>query len=200
VILLDKGKIAEDGPSHQVASKYLDSGLGRVSERKWSTDSPKRSGNNMVALQAVRVRNEAGVVSDIIDIRECVKVEVEYLNFAHDRFPYVNVQLINEDGICLFTSGDFVNQEWRHQPRDFTGKIVSTCTIPGNFLAEGRINVTVALTTHKPIEVLRIEQDAVSFVVLDQSQGDGARGEYPGQFPGLVRPILDWQINYERSS
>ena len=198
-LLLDKGRIVQDGPSHQVASRYLDSGLGRMAEREWAVDPTKRSGNNMVSLRAVRVLNEADKVSDIIDIRECVKIEIEYLNFAHNRFPYANVQLINEDGICLFTSGDFVNKEWRNKPRDFTGRVVSTCTIPGNFLAEGRVNVMVALTTHKPKEVLAIEQDAVSFVVLDNSQGDGARGEFTGHFPGVVRPVLDWQVRYDRS-
>lgn len=152
----------------------------------------------MVSLRAVRVLNEAGSVADIIDIRECIKIEIEYDNFAHPRFPYANIQLINEDGVCILTSGDFVNQEWRYEPRDFTGRVVSTCTIPGNFLAEGRINVTVVLTTHKPREALVVEPDAVSFVVLDNSQGDGARGELTGHFPGVVRPLLDWKINYER--
>jgi lipopolysaccharide transport system ATP-binding protein len=145
----------------------------------------------------VRVRNEAGNISDTIDIREACKIEIEYCNFSNERFPYVNIQLFNEDNICLFTSGDFTNREWRHSPRDFTGKVTSTCLIPGNFLAEGQMRVLAALTTHNPIEKIVVERDAVSFTVVDHSQGDGARGEYAKGFPGVIRPLLEWQVSVD---
>ena len=45
-----------------------------------------------------------------------------------------------------------------------------------------------------------MERDAVSFLVVDRSQGDGARGEYAVFFPGAVRPLLDWHINLSSSS
>jgi lipopolysaccharide transport system ATP-binding protein len=193
-ILLDQGEILRDGPSYQVVSGYLDSGLGTMAAREW-LDLSKAPGNDVVRLCAVRVRNEAGNVTDSVDIRESVKIEIEYYNFANERFPYANIQLFNEDGICLFASGDFNNMSWRHTPRKFTGKVISTCTIPGNFLSEGRMSILVGLTTHNPNQVYVIERDAVSFVMVDHSQGDGVRGEYTGHFPGVVRPLLRWHID-----
>ena len=28
---------------------------------------------------------------------------------------------------------------------------------------------------------------------MDASEGDGARGAWAGDFPGLVRPMLEWE-------
>lgn len=192
-ILLDGGRVVEDGASHEVVSRYLMSGVGTTAAREWQ-DIETAPGNEIVRLCAARVRNKAGVISETIDIRDPVHIEVEYYNFSNNKFPYANIQLIDENGVCLFASGDFVNLEWRHRPRNFAGKVKSTCTVPGNFLSEGRLNVLVALTTHTPSEILALEYDAVSFMVVDNSEGDGARGEYGGYFPGVIRPLLDWQV------
>jgi lipopolysaccharide transport system ATP-binding protein len=198
-ILLDEGKILSDGLSHQVVSFYLRAGTSAKAERKWQ-DIKKAPGNEIARLSAVRIRNEAENISDTFDIREPIKIEIEYYNYVNDRFPYANIQLLNEQGVCIFASGDFTNSEWRHKPRKFTGKVTSTCIIPGNLLSEGMISVLVGLTTHNPTEVLAIEQDAVSFIVVDHSKGDGARGEYVGDFPGIVRPLLKWHVLYEATT
>jgi lipopolysaccharide transport system ATP-binding protein len=193
-ILLDDGQVVKDDRSDRVASFYLRSGLASPAAREWN-DLSKAPGNELVRLCAVRVLNKASQISGTIDIREPIKIEIEYYNYANDRNPYANIQLFDENGICIFASGDFTNMSWRHQPRRFTGRVNSSCTIPGNFLSEGQVTVLVALTTQNPSEMLAIEPDVVSFLVVDNSQGDGARGEYVGAFPGVVRPLLDWQVN-----
>ena len=197
-ILLDEGMVSADGPSHRVVSTYLANGLGTTAIREWP-DLSKAPGNGIVRLCAVRVRNEAGAVSDTVNIGEAINIEIEYQNFANERFVYANIQLFNDDGTCLFASGDFNNVGWRHTPRNFTGMVTSTCLIPGNFLSEGRMRILVGLTTHNPADVYAIERDAVSFLVVDHTQGDGARGEYCGHFPGVVRPLLAWHVHYEPS-
>lgn len=194
-ILLHEGHILCDGSPYQAVSDYLKSGTGTKAVRKWP-DFQKAPGNHLARLCSVCIRDEKGNISDAVEIRENVKIQIEYYNFSNDRFPYANIQLFDENGTCLFASGDFTNRDWRHEPRKFTGKVISTCTIPGNFLAEGQMSVLVALTTHNSTEVFAIERDAVSFLVVDHSKGDGARGEYVGHFPGVVRPLLDWHIEY----
>jgi lipopolysaccharide transport system ATP-binding protein len=65
--------------------------------------------------------------------------------------------------------------------------------IPGNFLAEGPVFVTVAATTYSPLNVHFVERDVVTFNVADTADGDSARGDYTGTIPGIVRPMLDWE-------
>jgi hypothetical protein len=39
-----------------------------------------------------------------------------------------------------------------------------------------------------------IEREAVAFVIADRSEGDGVRGVYANEFPGVIRPMLEWQV------
>ena len=71
------------------------------------------------------------------------------------------------------------------------------CRIPANFLAEGGVFVTAAVSSMEPTVIHAIENDAVAFHVVDHSEGDGVRGEYVGDFPGVVRPMLDWDVTEE---
>lgn len=193
-ILLGDGCIQRDGPSHQVVSAYLQSGVGTTAVREWA-ELNKAPGNEIGRLCKVRVLDESGKVGDSIDIGESVRIEIEYHNFPNDRFPHASIQLYDESDICLFTSGDFNNLDWRREPRIFDGKVVSTCLIPGNFLSEGLKRVLVALINFNPNETVAIERDAVSFMVIDRSEGNGARGEFAGNFPGVMRPLLVWRID-----
>jgi lipopolysaccharide transport system ATP-binding protein len=198
-ILLDKGSVKLDGNSSEVASAYFSPDSSAMAQREWS-DLESAPGNDIARLSAVRIRNRSGAVAEIIDIREPIQIEIEYFNFPNNLRPYAGVQLYDQNGICLFCTGDFVNKEWRHTDRAFSGRVISTCTIPGNFLSEGRVSVLAAITTHNPSRFLAYERDAVSFLVTDQSQGDGARGEYVGDFPGVVRPLFDWKVRTNQTS
>ncbi len=194
-IWLDAGRLLQSGPSEQVASSYLRHGTMTTAAREW--EFGKAPGNHLARLLAVRVLDKDGHVAESVDIRDPVRIEIDYYNFSSGKFPYASVQIFDENGTCLFNTGDYVNPDWRHQSRAFTGRVRSTCTIPGNFLTEGQFSVLVALTTQVPAEFIANEPGAVSFLVVDNSQGDGARGEYAGPFPGVVRPLLDWQVQRE---
>jgi lipopolysaccharide transport system ATP-binding protein len=193
-ILLENGRVARDGSSVEVTHHYLASGLGTTAERVWS-DPATAPGNEMVRLRAVRLKNIRGFVTDSFEIQEIVCIDIEYDNLPSHRKPYANIQVFNEQGILILSAGDFTNEGWRHRPRFFDARVRSSCTIPGNFLAEGRFTVSIALTTHNPTEAICMERDAVAFVVVDHTEGNGARGEYVGDFPGVVRPLLQWEID-----
>ena len=192
-ILLNTGSIEYDGVPHQLVAQYLQSDQGTTALREW-TDIDTAPGNDLVRLRSVRVLNAAEHIVDTVDIRKPVEIEVTYHNRSSERCPYTVLHLYDENDVCAFVSGDFSNAEWRHFPRQFDGLVTTTCTIPGNFLSEGVKRILIALVTHNPTEVFATERDAVSFLVVDHSEGDGARGEFVGDFPGIVRPLLHWKV------
>ncbi len=197
-LLLENGKLADDGAASDVVGRYLSGGTHSSAVREWAADA-SAPGNDLVRIRAVRVFDaQTGQIAENIDIRHPVEIEVEYENKPTSKFPYANIQLFNDAGICLFASGDYTNLEWRHAPRKFHGRVTSRCHIPGNFFAEGRFRVLVGLTTHTPHEILALVQEAVSFMVVDNSQGDGARGEHEGGVPGVLRPLLQWKIDHQK--
>jgi lipopolysaccharide transport system ATP-binding protein len=188
-ILLDQGKILADGPSHQVVGAYLNSGLGTRAAREWH-DLAQAPGNDIARLCAVRVRSQEGQMTDAIDIRRSVGIEIEYevLKGGHVLWPHFTVH--NEEGLWLFVSID-QDPIWRRRPRP-AGRYVSTGWIPGNLLAEGTMIIGPAIRTEQPRKVHFYERDAVAFQVIDSLDGDSARADHPGQFPGVVRPLLKW--------
>jgi lipopolysaccharide transport system ATP-binding protein len=195
VILLDRGTVAMDGSAAQVVSRYLTQGLGTSGEREF--EPPSRVLRAEVSgLRAVRLRDENGRITGMVDIRRPVDVEMEYevLKPGHALTPYVTID--NEDGVTVFKSYD-TDMKWRGAPRS-PGRYVSTARIPGNLLSEGTMFVTVGLFA-KPGLRQFYEEDVVAFQVVDSMDGDSARGEVTWHIDGVVRPLLSWVTEYRGS-
>lgn len=193
-MLLENGKQVQAGGPHEVVSAYLNAGTGTTGERIWS-DPKTAPGNNVARLRAVRVRNVEGQVVDSIDIRQSVWIEVDFWNGGTNVKPSVNLHFYNDDGVCLFVTNDFNSPLWKTTSRK-NGVVRSSCRIPGNFLAEGRIILRfVAISSYNPTEVHAVERDAVSFQVVDRSEGDGVRGDFANEWPGVMRPMLEWTLS-----
>jgi len=192
--LLDEGTVMADGRSTDIVSSYLRSGVGSTAEREWM-DVRSAPGNDIVRLRAVRVRTELGEISEAIDIRTPVRVEMEFdvLKSGHALVP--NFHFFNEEGVCIFIAGDH-DPDWERRTRPH-GRFTTTAWIPGNFLSEGTIVVSAAVSTMDPVTVHYFERDAVAFQVIDSLDGNSARGDYAGPFPGVVRPLLKWSTSYE---
>jgi lipopolysaccharide transport system ATP-binding protein len=195
VILLDHGGVAADGGPPAVVGRYMRADVGGQAEMTWPS-AEQAPGDEVARLRAVRVRDQRGQLAETIEIREPVCVEVEYWNLQSRLRPTVSIHFVNEEGTCLFASSDFSNREWWGTPR-VPGVIRATCEVPGNLLAEGRVYILAAVATYNPNVIHAIERDAVSFQVIDRSAGDAVRGEFIGAWPGVVRPMLSWEIATE---
>ena len=199
VILLDRGGVVADGPSGAVVSEYLSSGLGSTGERVWD-DPAEAPGDDVVRLRAVRVLDETGTPVEEIDSRQRFAVEVEY-DLLRSRLglrPFANLHFFNDEGVCLFVSGDNANTEWTATERR-PGTVRSTCWLPADFLNEGRVIVTAAVSSLDPTVVHAREHDAVAFMVVDKSEG-GARAGFARDLPGAVRPLLEWSISSDSAA
>jgi lipopolysaccharide transport system ATP-binding protein len=206
VILMRHGQIALEGRPRDVIKEYHQasaaSGAAAANAhtgalKVWPEDD-EAPGNEVLRLRSVRVRTRDGRTAAEIDIREPVGVEVEYEVTEGGHLLIPNYHFVNEDGLHLFSVQD-VESEWRRRPRP-AGRYVSTAWIPGNFLSSGPLSVDVAVSTHVPlVRVHALVQAIVGFEVMDSFDGDGVRGDYLGEYPGVVRPMVDWTTRYEPS-
>ncbi|MEP7213401.1 MAG: ABC transporter ATP-binding protein [Acidobacteriota bacterium] len=190
VIWLRDGSVVRDGATLDVVGDYLHAQSQVGAERSWDNleDAP---GDEYTKLRHVRVCDEAGATVSSIDIRRPVTVEMTYDVVKPGIVIVPNFHFYNAEGTCMFVSHDWAGG-WRDRPRS-TGTYLSRMEIPGNFLAEGPVFVTVAATTYAPLAVHFVERDVVTFNVADTADGDSARGDYTGKIPGIVRPVLDWK-------
>lgn len=194
VILLDEGRLSRDGASHEVASAYLHSELGTMSSREWS-DPLKAPRGEVVMLRAVRVRTEDCRSAEKCDIRKPVGLEMEYevLKSGYKLIPSISVH--NEEGVCVFEAVDH-DPSWRGRIRP-QGRYSSTAWVPGNFLTEGTMFLSVYLETLDPVVLQFAELQVVAFCVIDGFEGDSARGDYAGKLKGVVRPLLKWNTVFD---
>jgi lipopolysaccharide transport system ATP-binding protein len=189
-ILLDRGRVLQDGPSHEVVSAYLNSGLGTTAVREWP-DEDQAPGGDVARLLAVRVRNEKGATSAAVDIRRPVTIEMDYAVRRAGLCLVPNLHVLTGEGIYAFVTSD-VSASSQRGIKD-RGRYRSRVTIPGNLLSEGSYIVGAALSTMDPVEVHFWERDAVAFQVIDAFGTDSARGDFGGAIPGVVRPLLPWE-------
>jgi lipopolysaccharide transport system ATP-binding protein len=204
VILMRQGQIALEGRTRDVIKEYHQAsapaaaGAHTGAHKEWphADDAP---GNEVVKLRSVRVHTRDGRTSGSLDIREPVGIEVAYDVTEAGHLLIPNYHFVNQDGLHLFSIQD-VESEWRHRPRPI-GRYVSTAWIPGNFLSSGILSVDIAVSTHVPlVRVHALVQATVAFEVNDSFDGDGVRGDYLGEYPGVVRPMVDWTTRFQPGS
>ena len=196
-ILLEDGELRRDGPTHEVISYYLHSEQGTTATRLWK-DSARAPGNEVVRLRAVKVLAEDGNITENVDIRKPLMVEMEYEVLQPGYMLTPNLHFYSDEGTCVFITND-LDPAWRHQPKP-VGTYMSRVHIPGNFLAEGGLMVGAAVSTFDPLIVHFFEPEAVAFLVVDSLDGDSSRGDYAGDYPGAVRPLLEWETERSASS
>lgn len=195
VLLFDQGALLRDGPTAPVVGTYLQSGLGTTAERKWE-NVKTAPGNSFARLHAVRVRSEDGTVAEACDIRLSFGIEMQYWVLQPGVQLNPNIQVFNDEGVCVFGSSDQQEPVWGRRTRS-VGLFTSTCWIPGNLLAEGTYVVRAAVSSMSPVTKHVDERDAVGFQVIDSFDGDTARGNFGGTIPGVVRPLLRWTNEFQ---
>jgi lipopolysaccharide transport system ATP-binding protein len=196
-ILISDGSVQKDGPAAEVVSTYLASSLSTTPKRTW-LDGSTAPGTEVARLRGVRVRTEDGATADVVDVRRSVGLEMVFdvLQPGHVLVP--GFSLSTETAIVAFVTLD-LDPEWRGRSRPI-GRFISTAWVPGNFLAEGTLLVSVGLSTHNPPVSHFYQRDAVAFQAVDSTEGDSARGDWDGNLQGVVRPLLKWTTEFQLAS
>jgi lipopolysaccharide transport system ATP-binding protein len=195
-IMLESGSVALDGPSHQVVARYLSSDVGTMARREWP-DPATAPASAIARLRAVRVRNPELRVTDTIDIRKPVGVEMEFDVLEPGWSLSASFDFYNEEGLLLFGSLE-TDPHWRGKPKP-PGRYSTTAWVPGNLFSEGTVIVNAELLTTHPLTRHFGERQAVAFHVVDSMDGDSARGDWGGEWKGAMRPKLEWVTRFETS-
>ncbi len=189
-LLLKDGLIIENSIINEVVNQYMKSDYGSYCLRKW--DNVKKPGNDIVKINEVFVHDEQFTARENYDVASKIGVTVKYKVSVGGHLLTPAFNFYNNIGINLFDSHD-TTLKWRRIPKE-AGFYESTVWLPPNFLAEGIIIVGVAILTSDPFFVHVHERDVVSFNMVDSCNEISSRGDYVGTFPGMIRPLLEWDL------
>jgi lipopolysaccharide transport system ATP-binding protein len=192
-VLLENGRVAQDGPTHAVVGEYLRVATESTGETVWD-DPATAPGNGRARLHAVRVVS-GGLPRGTVNIDEEVTIEVEYWNFDDGaRSLGVDVYLVDATANVVFSSAttpgaNAGDERWFERPHP-RGLYRSRCTIPANFLNDGTYYIS-AYVFRLGYGVEAQGSEAIGFSVFDTGvmrlPGGGR------EWPGVIRPRLHWE-------
>ena len=189
-ILLNNGIVQSSGRTDSVVDLYMREDIGCLPCKRWiPSEAP---GSTIVRLLEIYVHDEDMIVGNNFDI-SCpigISMQFEVLDGGHLLIPAFN--FFNKSYTNIFDAHDST-LEWRRKSKQ-PGTYKSTVWIPGNFLSEGTIIVGAAIVISNPFEVHVHVKEVLTFNVVDLFKETSARGDYLGSFPGLIRPMLKWEL------
>jgi len=189
-LVIEKGRLVMRAPTQQAVDYYLSQGMSQEGQRFWSEDEVSRA-NKPFRPIAIRLLNPKGKVVDTVRSVEPATVEVEYSLDEPIIGLRVGVYLMSTRGEYIFTSFDTDAPEYYDQyGTRKSGHYTSRCTIPADFLNEGRFVVGVNASSFRIKRYFQDEQ-ALTFSV----DSAGAPGmQWPEPRMGPTRPRLQWKI------
>ncbi len=192
-IVLERGQLALRAPTVEAVDYYMSSGFSESGERNWTKEEVPAEAAPFRPI-ALRVRDPRNTVVDVLRSTEPIAVEIEYTVEAPIQGLRVGLYLLSLRGEYILTSFDTDDPEKfeQHSVRQ-AGHYISRCTIPADFLNEGRYALGLNASSYR---VKRYFQDehALTFSV----DAVGAPGKQWSEVrTGLVRPSLDWHIDIQ---
>ena len=139
-------------------------------------------GNELVRLRRASIRPVSASESGAITVRTPLLFEFEFWNSKPDLRPIFGFNLYNEYGILVLATGTV---DGRSYP---AGLVRLSGRIPGDLLNTGIYRVE-PLVAWNPTELPFSWPNLLAFEVTDSLE---LRGAYHGDWPGTVRPNIQW--------
>ncbi|MCB0471652.1 MAG: Wzt carbohydrate-binding domain-containing protein, partial [Flavobacteriaceae bacterium] len=130
-------------------------------------------------------------ITSRFDTTEAIGLSFEY-EVLHNKVSFTHgINLYNQEQVNIFNSHDVISSEDNLQKEP--GNYNATVWIPGHLLTEGIYSIGVAIFSPNPADVFIHEQNVVNFEVFTDFSKPNARGHYAEEFPGVIRPFLEWK-------
>ncbi len=191
-IILSNGQLKFSGRIDKALDIYTNKEQAVVTDKAFSFE--EAPGNHTAKILQVSVSSSSSI-NNFFDITDEVKIKIKYYDNNMDNKNTAIIHVKDSKENVLFASNEFNSPQW-DSIHDGTPNIVSaTCIIPGNFLAEGKFSVLVAIGSYSPNIIHAILDNIVSFEIIDTNKGRSVKRDTTTEWPGLVRPMLDWNVS-----
>lgn len=188
-ILLNEGKLIKTGTTAEVVNEYIN----RITNLSITEAKDKKSsGNEIARLTGIKTVDYKGNVKDSFSANEKLGIEMNYEVREPGHILWLGYNIHNQEGINVFDTHN-VNTPLYNEAHE-KGHYKAIAWIPGNLLNSGLYFVSCAVFNHLEQVIHFHEKDILTFGINEVFDEETARGMSPGDFPGVVRPLLEWKI------
>lgn len=188
-ILLDKGRLIRQGNPLEVTNFYLNTEQFKEGIVKWSENNAP--GDEEVKLIEVRLVDVNGKTKPVLDVTERHYLRIKY-QVEKESLSFRCSVKFNTQGVTAF-----VTMHTSDQLHEHAGIYEAYLEIPPNLLTESEYTLSMSLFsytgTRKQYTILK---NFFSFQVVDYMNMESSRGDYAQNMPGVVRPHLNWGLDY----
>ena len=191
-ILMEGGRIAQDGRSEDVVAHYLQTSSGSGSSREWP-DLESAPGDDLARLLSVRIVDRDGADGRLRGrpragrdrARGSACSRAARPSFRRSSRQRRRANRVQRDGRRPAVARAVASRRVRRDgldSRELPQRGAHDRSTPPSARSDSP-------KLHHHVSV----HEAVSFHVQDPGEGDSARGTFTGQWRGVVRPLLDWE-------
>ena len=192
-LFLRNGEVVTLGKPVEIIQRYLKNQKENSHQQTWEKlhEAP---GNSTVRLFSLSIIDENFHSKNLFSVDKRIGISMEYEVFEDNRTIWCGFNLFNSEGTNVFDSHSVKSAYYREAHK--VGKYKAIGWIPGNLLNENTYYVNVALFNHKEGIIHCHVKDMLSFSVVNPAIPGllTAKGNIGGDFPGIISPLLDWQI------
>lgn len=185
--LLKNGILRQFDKTEEIISAYLnESSMFSYKEYFNLNTAP---GDSLVKLLRSEVIDDASNNKSNFLINEKIGVRITYQVLEDTDDLVMGFNLYNQMDVHVLSSHQNIEEKVKNYK---PGKYEVVVWLPENFMAEGIHYCGVAAMSYRPFTVHFHDLKTFSFNVVDIQNGETVRGNYTGEFPGVIRPKLNW--------
>lgn len=189
-VVLKNGTVQTIGEPNATINTYLTTFDKHILEKDW--EEQEAPGNESIKLRSMSLCYADGErpATGMFEITRDLVLKARY-EVKESMGPFTHgLSLFNEEEVNLFNSHD-VTSSLRNEERK-PGMYTIEAVIPGNLLSEGKFSISLTLFKKTPFDIFAQAEKEIQFSVVDEMTGGSARGDYAQGWPGMVRPLLEW--------
>jgi lipopolysaccharide transport system ATP-binding protein len=181
VIWLSHGHVEMEGDTEKITSKYLMCGAEHSGEVIFKNDNSDRKFH----FKRISLLNREGNITSVFDIREPIKICLEYLATKLIENLEVSLRIYNSFGVPIFTT----NRSYSISSDVMPGNHISEIEIPSLFLVPGSYSIDIGAHIPK-VEVLYHYRSIISFEIEETGSNMHL---YSGSGFGVVLVDFPWK-------
>ena len=185
VLLLEGGRVKMRGAPAEVIPAYMSQGASGRPSASWPFE--EAPGDHVARLVAVAAGARGVDERDSFPLQGSILLTMEFIVCSGGARLNPVFVVKNAFGTTVFSTANYEDPAWASRTNE-PGRYRSSCVVPAHILNDGIYRVD-ALLVQDMRAVRACAEAAITFKVYD----DGTtRGDYVGEWTGVVRPRCSW--------